>query len=138
VELVDFATLLRESDVLSIHIHLTEENRHLFRRDTFAQMKPGAVLINTSRGAILEESSLLEALETGHLGGAGLDVVDGEWSVDLRDHPLIRYARNHENLVISPHVGGVTYESQRAAFTFVAERAKARMLELDPAAGAAR
>jgi D-3-phosphoglycerate dehydrogenase / 2-oxoglutarate reductase len=116
VELVDFDRLLAESDVLSIHIHLTEENRGLIGDSAFARIKPGAVLINTSRGGIIDEEALLTALETGRLLGAGLDVIDGEWRTDLDCHPLIRYANSHQNLVISPHLGGVTLESQRMAY----------------------
>jgi D-3-phosphoglycerate dehydrogenase len=117
VERVDFATLLRESDVLSIHIHLTPENTGLLNAAALARMKRGAYLINTSRGGIVDEPALLAALQSGHLGGAGLDVVDGEWRADLAEHPLIAYSRQHENLVISPHVGGITVESQGMAMT---------------------
>lgn len=113
VRLVDLDTLLAEADVLSAHIHLTEANRHFLDAAAFARMKPGAILINTSRGGIVDETALLAALESGRLAGAGLDVIEGEWRKDLVDHPLIRYASTHENLVISPHTGGVTVESQR-------------------------
>jgi D-3-phosphoglycerate dehydrogenase len=112
VEMVDRERLARESDVLSIHIHLTPANTGLIDRHLLMKMKSGAVLINTSRGAIVNEADLLHVLESGHLGGAGLDVIEGEWNDNLIDHPLIRYSRMHENLVISPHVGGVTFESQ--------------------------
>lgn len=113
---VGLDTLFRESDVLSVHIHLTPENTGLVDRRLFDLMKPGAVLINTSRGAIVDETAMLAALESGRLAGAGVDVIDGEWSPDLVNHPVIRYARTHDNLVISPHVGGVTFESQEMAF----------------------
>jgi len=116
VEMVDLDRLLAESDVVSIHIHLTEENRGLIGAEALARMKPGSVLINTSRGAIVDESALLAALESGRLLGAGLDVIDGEWRDDLDRHPLVRYAGSHQNLVISPHVGGATLESQRMAY----------------------
>lgn len=122
VEMVDLDTLLAESDVLSIHIHLTESTRGLIGREQLAKMKVGAILINTSRGAIVDEAALLEFLENGHLGGAGLDVVEGEWREDLRDHPLIAYARNHENLLITPHIGGCTHESIRGARIFIARK----------------
>jgi D-3-phosphoglycerate dehydrogenase / 2-oxoglutarate reductase len=116
VEQVSFEQLLRESDVLTVHIHLTEENRGLVNRDTLAAMKHGAILVNTSRGAIIDEAALLEALRHGPLKAAGLDVIDGEWRKDLAEHPLIVYARSHHNLIITPHVGGVTFESQEMAF----------------------
>jgi D-3-phosphoglycerate dehydrogenase / 2-oxoglutarate reductase len=113
---VDFDVLLASSDVLTIHIHLTDSNRRLFNSKVFSRMKSGSVLINTSRGAIIDEIALLEALESGRLAGAGLDVIDGEWRSDLDRHPLIVYSRDHPNLVITPHIGGVTYESQRMAY----------------------
>jgi D-3-phosphoglycerate dehydrogenase len=120
---VDHDTLFRESDVVSIHVHLTPETTGLVGPRQFGLMKPGAVLINTSRGAIVDEAALLEALESGRLGGAGLDVIHGEWS-DVSRHPLIQYARTHENLVISPHIGGVTYESQSMSYRFTSEKIK--------------
>ncbi len=122
VTMVDFETLIAESDVLTIHIHLTEKNRGLISSDVFQKMKSGAVLVNTSRGAIIDEAAFLDALETNHLGGAGIDVIDGEWNEDLASHPLIQYANTHENLVISPHIGGVTYESQHMAIAFIVKK----------------
>lgn len=122
VEFVSFHELLRQADILTIHIHLTPENRGLIGREALAQMKPGAMLINTSRGAIVDETALLEALTSGHLAAAGLDVIEGEWRDDLLAHPLIAYARSHENLIITPHVGGVTYESQAMAYVAAAQK----------------
>jgi len=121
-ERVDLDRLLRESDVLSIHIHLTEENRGLIDRHALAKMKPGAILINTSRGAIIDEVALLDALKHGPLAAAGLDVIEGEWRDDLEQHPLIEYSRSHGDLVITPHVGGVTYESQAMAYAAAAHK----------------
>jgi len=120
VEQVSFERLLRESDILSVHVHLTQENRRLIDGEALAKMKPGAILINTSRGAIIDEAALIDALENGPLAAAGLDVIEGEWREDIADHPLIRYARSHGNLVITPHVGGVTYEAQAMAFSATA------------------
>jgi D-3-phosphoglycerate dehydrogenase / 2-oxoglutarate reductase len=122
IQRVDFDTLLRESDVVSLHVHLTQENRGLISREAFGKMKPGAILINTSRGAVVDEAAFLEALESGRLAGAGVDVIEGEWRTDLDQHPLIRYARSHDNFVIMPHVGGVTYESQAMTLEFTAEK----------------
>lgn len=116
VEQVDFPTLLCRSDVLSIHIHLTPENTRILDRAAFQQMKDGIVIINISRGAIIDEDAFLEALQSGKVAAAGLDVVNGEWSDQLQSHPLIRYAREHQNLLITPHVGGITIESNRAAY----------------------
>lgn len=116
VRLTSMEEVLATSDIVSLHVHLTEGNRGLIGRAAIAAMKSAAVLINTSRGAVVDEAALLTALESGRLAGAGLDVIDGEWRQDLAEHPLIRYARTHENLVITPHIGGVTYESQELAY----------------------
>jgi len=78
---VDLQTLLAESDVLSIHLPLTDETHHMLSTDTFAQMKPGSILINTARGGIVDTAALVEALKSGHLGGAALDVLEAETAV---------------------------------------------------------
>ncbi len=122
VEQVDFERLLRESDVVSIHIHLNEETRGLVGRAALRSMKPGAILVNTSRGAIVDEAALLDALRNGPLAAAGLDVIEGEWRSDIADHPLMVHARTCSNLVITPHVGGVTFESQEMAYTAAARK----------------
>jgi D-3-phosphoglycerate dehydrogenase len=124
VRMVDFDTLLRESDVLTIHIHLTPESDGLIGRDAFARMKRSAILLNTSRGRIVHEASLLEALAGGQIAGAGLDVIDGEWlSDEVRVvHPLVAYAREHDNLLIAPHIGGATVESIYGARVFMAKK----------------
>ena len=122
VQMVDRDTLLRESDVISIHIHLTSRTRGLIDRTAFTKMKPGAIVINTSRGAVIDEVALLSALDEGRIAGAGLDVIEGEWRDDLDRHPLVRYARTYQNLVITPHVGGVTHESQRLAISYTIDK----------------
>lgn len=127
VEYVDFDALLTRSDVVSIHVHLSEDNRRLLSADAIARMRPGAILVNTSRGGIVDEEALVAALRAGRLGGAGVDVVDGEWRTDLADHPLIVLAREHPNVVISPHVGGVTVESQAMSLQFSADRLAAQL-----------
>ena len=137
VEQVDFDTLLAQSDILTIHIHLTDETRGIIGREEFARMKPGAILINTSRGAIIDEEALVEALESGKLAGAGVDVIHGEWDSNLHDHPLIRYAREHQNLLITPHVGGVTYEAQSITLRHIAEKL-ARWLKENRMAGSGK
>lgn len=124
IEMVDLDRLLRESDVLSIHVHLSDATRGMISQNEFAKMKRGAILINTSRGAIVDEGAMLDALRRGLIAGAGVDVIDGEWDPDLRQHPVIRYASEHQNLVISPHVGGITYEAQRMSFEFIAGKLK--------------
>jgi len=122
VEMVSYDELLQRSDILSVHIHLNDQNRGFVDKQSIAKMKKGAMLINTSRGAIVDEAALLEALEKEHLSAAGVDVIDGEWQDNLYEHPMIAYARTHDNLIITPHIGGVTYESQEMAFSAAAQK----------------
>jgi len=122
VNQVSLNELLKLSDVITVHIHLTDENRDFISSELFHKMKKGVVLINTSRGAIIDEKALLENLESGHISAAGLDVINGEWNKNLYDHPLIKYAREHDNLVISPHIAGATVESIVGARVFLAKK----------------
>jgi D-3-phosphoglycerate dehydrogenase / 2-oxoglutarate reductase len=121
---VSLSKLLSTSDVLSVHIHLNEKNIGFLGKNEFKQMKPNLILLNTSRGKIIEETALLEALQKKMIAGAGLDVVDGEWlsKKDLIQHPLISYARENRNLIIVPHIGGSTYESITGARAFIAKK----------------
>ena len=122
VEMVSFETLLSEADVLTLHVHLRPETRGIIGLDALARMKSNAIIINTSRGALIDEAALLGALNEKRIAGAGLDLIDGEWLDDVSAHPLIRYANEHDNLVITPHIGGNTYESIYDARIFMAKK----------------
>lgn len=122
VEPVDFGALLRESDVISIHIHLRPENYQLFSAEAFARMKAGAILVNTSRGDIIDEQALLGALEAGRLAAFGADVLHDEWRADMRESPIVQYAQTHDNVVITPHMGGATAKSVWDARNFSARK----------------
>ncbi len=121
IDHVPLDELLARADVVSLHIHLTEANRGFMNRDRLQQMKPGSILVNTSRGAIVDEIALIEVLATGPLASYGTDVIDGEWRDDLDQPPLIRHAREYGNVVITPHIGGITFESQAMAYGRTAE-----------------
>jgi phosphoglycerate dehydrogenase-like enzyme len=105
VTLVPFDRLLAESDFLSLHLPLTPASRHLINRDTLARMKPGAVLVNTSRGGLVSEADLVPALREGRLAGAALDVFEEEPLPAA--HPL----RALPNVVLTPHSAGVDVQS---------------------------
>ena len=104
-EPVDFDALLARSDVLSLHCPLTDETRNIISREVIARMKPGAMLINTARGAVVDNEALAEAVATGHLSGAGLDVYPNEPAI-----PAALIAQ--ERIVLTPHVGSNTYEDR--------------------------
>jgi D-3-phosphoglycerate dehydrogenase len=78
VQIVDWQTILTSSDILTVHVALNRQTRHMIGTKEFEAMKPDALLINTSRGAVIDESALLDALKNGIIGGAGLDVFEGE------------------------------------------------------------
>ena len=101
---VTLEELVCTSDFVSVHVHLSEETRGLVSRKHFEMMKPGIVLINTSRGAVIDEKALLDGLVSGRVGAAGLDVLEGE--PDIHEHSLVNYSRSHDNLIITPHCGG--------------------------------
>jgi glyoxylate reductase len=99
--------LLATADVVSLHLPLTEESRHLIDADALARMKPGAVLVNVSRGPIVDENALVAALAGGRLAGAALDVFEQEPEV----HPGLV---DLENVVLVPHLGSATHETREA------------------------
>ena len=117
VEQVAFDQLLAKAEIISIHIHLTAETEKLIGTEEFDQMREGVYIVNTSRGAIIDERAFLGALESGRVAGAAVDVLAGELDGRIDAHPLVLYAREHSNLIITPHIGGVTLDSQVKAFT---------------------
>jgi D-lactate dehydrogenase len=121
----DLDTLLRESDVVTLHAPLTPATRHMFDGDTIAKMKKGALLINTARGELVETPAVIRALDEGRLGGAGLDVLEGEAAVKeerqlllgetppetlkaaLQDYALAR----REDVIVTPHMAFYSREA---------------------------
>ncbi|MEM2202932.1 MAG: glyoxylate reductase [Sulfolobales archaeon] len=104
----DLDDLLSNSDIISIHVPLTKETRHMINRERLNKVKRGAIVINTSRGAVIDTEALIEALEKGWIAGAGLDVYEEE---PLNpNHPLTRF----KNVVLTPHIGSATRETRLA------------------------
>ncbi len=106
VELLELDALLERADVVTLHLPLTERTRHLLDRERLARMKPTAVVVNTARGALIDEQALVEAVEQGRLGGAALDVFDPEPLPE--DSPL----RSVERILTTPHLAASTSEAQ--------------------------
>jgi len=107
--IVDFDTLLRTADILTLHLHLNDETRHIIDRHAIASMKDGAVIINVSRAQLIEREALIEALANGKLRGAGLDVFDVEPTVP--GDPLLTLP----NVVATHHIAGSTYDTYAMA-----------------------
>ena len=124
IKMVDLDTLAKESDFVSIHVHLNETTEGMINKNFFSKMKSSAIIINTSRGKIINETDLLDALNKKLIAAAGLDVIDGEWlsKNELYNHPLIKYSRHNNNLLITPHIGGSTKESIKGARMFMAKK----------------
>jgi glyoxylate reductase len=110
------------ADVVSLHCPLTPETRHLIREDTLAHMKPAAVLVNTSRGAVVDEDALVRALRDGTIAGAALDVFEDEPKV----HPGLLEL---ENVVLTPHTASATNEAREAMGLLCVEALRAVLLE---------
>jgi len=130
ISFMPLAELLALADVVSVHVALTKDTLGLINEAAFGMMKAGAYLINTARGELIEESALLGALESGRLAGAALDVLSNEKQTEQSErinHPLLLYAHKHENLLITPHIGGATLESMEKTEVFMAHRLRELM-----------
>ena len=107
IQLVEADQLLTESDFISVHLPLNESTRDLIGAATIAQMKPGTFLVNLARGGVINEASLKEALDSGHIAGAGMDVHEHEGEGKIS--PLA----GNDNVILTPHIGAGTVDTQR-------------------------
>ncbi|HUP54604.1 MAG TPA: phosphoglycerate dehydrogenase, partial [Methylomirabilota bacterium] len=119
VELVDFDTMLSRADVVTVHVPLTRATKGLIGKAAISKLRPGAIVLNVARGGIVDEAAVAEALASGHLAGAGIDVFDAEPPVDS---PLL----TAPNTLLTPHLGASTAEAQ----VLVAEEVAAQVLDV--------
>ena len=115
VRQVSFDDLLKESDIVTVHCPLNDDSRGLFDQKTFAKMKPGSLFINTARGGVMVENDLREALLSGHLGGAGIDVL----SVEPMEEDCVLIGI--ENCIITPHIAWAPLETRMRLMNIVAD-----------------
>ena len=115
VRMVSFDTLLRESDIVTVHCPLNDDSRGMFNRDAFARMKQGAFFVNTARGGVMSEQDLRDALVSGHLGGAGIDVL----AVEPMEEDCV--LMGVENCIITPHIAWAPLETRLRLMHIVAE-----------------
>ena len=118
LEFTDVQSLLRDADFVSLHVPLTDATRHYIGADELALMKPGAILVNTSRGPVVDEEALADALERGAIAGAGLDVFENEPTVSPRLLAL-------DNVVLAPHIASASIKTRTRMCTMAAENAVA-------------
>lgn len=121
--LVPLDELLTEADIVTLHVNLTPENQGFFGRREFAAMRRGSWFINTSRGELVDEAAMIEALESGWLAGAAVDVVSDEYAASRR--PPV-----HRNLIVTPHIGGCTVESMEKTEVFLARKVREAVLSM--------
>lgn len=126
VKKVDFIDLLKKSDYVSIHVHLSKETENMFNGDVFGIMKRGAYLINTSRGKIVSEDDLLLFLKEKKIGGYATDVLADELSFNnkFKENSLLEYSKRNDNVIVTPHIGGVTFESREMTDIFIAKKVR--------------
>ena len=118
---VSFDKLLEQSDIVSVHAPLTDDTLGLMNREAFARMKPGAVFLNLGRGPIVDEAALTEALNTGRIAAAGLDVLSQEPMSE--DNPL-RSIKDSERLIITPHIAWASIEARTRLMEIILEQIK--------------
>jgi D-3-phosphoglycerate dehydrogenase len=123
---VDMEELFKKSDIVSLHVLLTDETQNLVKEKHLKSMKPMAYLINTARAELIEKGVLEKALKNKWLAGAGVDVMwdeEGDGS-HLKNNPLLEYAKKNKNLIILPHIGGATFEAMETTQDYIAELVK--------------
>lgn len=116
--------VLCQSHIVTVHVPLNEKTIGLIGSKEIGMLPVGAFLVNTARGAVVEENSLLSALESGHLAGVAIDVLTNEDKIVNEGHPLIKYAQQNSNLLITPHIGGAAVEAIERTDLFVIESLK--------------
>lgn len=121
IQVKEISTLLHESHVIAIHVHVTDETLGMVNEDWFSEMKRDVLLVNTSRGDIINESHLVEFLSRNPCAGVATDVLADEIR-NRESSPLLKYAQASERVIITPHIGGMTREAQEIAYGHAAKK----------------
>ena len=121
---VPLSELLERSDVVFLHTHVTDETRGMVDDKFLSEMKQGSYLVNTARGELVDEGSIIKSIKQGHLKGYGTDVIKDEFG-DIQNSKLVEFSINpNNNIVITPHIGGMTIEGQTKAYTWAVNKFK--------------
>ena len=119
----DFELLLKISDVISLHVHANDETRHMIDKKVLGKMKNNSYIVNTSRGEIVNEHDIVDALRSGKLKGYATDVIEDEYG-NRENSPILKGIKEGLNILVTPHVGGMTWEGQQKAYKWSISKLK--------------
>ena len=111
----DLDLVLKESDIISLHVHSNNETRHMINKKTLVKMKNNSYIVNTSRGEIVNEHDIIESLKSEKLKGYATDVIEDEYGNRYKS-PILNGVKKGLNIIVTPHVGGMTWEGQQKAY----------------------
>ena len=111
----ELTDMFKQCDVISLHVHVTDETKYMINKELLGYSKKSPYIINTSRGEIVNEKDIVEALKNKVISGYGADVVENEFD-DLQASPIIQAMNRGENIIVTPHTGGMTIEGQTRAY----------------------
>ena len=111
----DLDLVLKESDIISLHVHANDETKHMINKKVLGKLKNNSYIVNTSRGEIVNENDIVEALRSGKLKGYATDVIEDEYG-DRNKSPILKGVKEGLNIIVTPHVGGMTWEGQQKAY----------------------
>lgn len=121
-EQVDKDTLYKESDLISLHVHVKDDTINMIDKHAISKMSKKPYIVNTSRGEIVNEKDISEFIKKGDISGYGTDVLVDEFSEDMSSNEIISLSRQGYNVVITPHIGGMSIEGQEKAFLYAASK----------------
>ena len=119
----DLDSLLKESDIISLHVHANDETRHMIDKKTLGIMKNNSYIVNTSRGEIVNEQDIIESLKSGKLKGYATDVIEDEYGNRYKS-PILNGVKKGLNILVTPHIGGMTWEGQQKAYMWSISKLK--------------
>ena len=112
-----------KSDIISLHVHANNETRHMINKKTLGKMKNNSYIVNTSRGEIVNEHDIVDALRSGKLKGYATDVIEDEYG-NRKNSPILKGIKEGLNILVTPHVGGMTWEGQQKAYKWAIDKLK--------------
>ncbi len=118
----DLDSLLEKSDIISLHVHVTDKTKYMIDKKVLGKMKKDSYIVNTSRGEIVNEHDVVESLRSGKLKGYATDVIEDEFNTD--DGPILEAVNDGLNIIVTPHIGGMTVEAQEIAYNGVINKYK--------------